>query len=81
MHRIKWGGLLPISSFGSRHCRGVATVRATACKLGVLAHTTEGLHARARGVPRKACRDRLPWVLCRDRGLLVATEMAHSVSR
>ena len=32
-------------------------------------------------MPGKACRDRLPWVLCRDKGPLVATEMAHLVLR
>ena len=39
----KWGGLLPISSFGSRHCSGVATIGATECTTGVPARMTEGL--------------------------------------
>ena len=33
------------------------------------------------GIPGKACRDRFPWVLCCDRGPLIMTEMAHSMSR
>ena len=44
------------------------------------AHDQGPAHARG-GVPGKACRDRFPWVLSRDRGPLVTKEMAHSVSQ
>ena len=38
--------------------------------------------ARARvGVPGKACCERPPWVLYRDREFPIAIEMAHPVSR
>ena len=30
----KWGGLLPISSLGSRHCRGVEIGGTVACTVG-----------------------------------------------
>ena len=33
------------------------------------------------GVPGKACRNKPPWVLCRDRESSVATELAHPMSR
>ena len=67
---IKWGGLLPILSFGSRHCSGVLTGRAW------YERQEERTHA---SVTRKACSNRLPLALYRDRGLFVTTEMAHSV--
>ena len=48
MQGIKWGGLLLIYSFGSRHYSGVMTLRATVCKAGVPVCTTEGLRVHAR---------------------------------
>ena len=49
MQGIKWGGIPLIYSFGSRHYSGVMIIRATVCKAGVPACTTEGLwvHSRA----------------------------------
>ena len=55
----KWGGLLPISSLGSRHYSHVETGGTVACTAGTLARTTENPPARA-GVPGKAYRDRPP---------------------
>ena len=37
-----------------------------ACTAGAPARTTEDPHMRAR-VPGMACRDRPPWVICRDK--------------
>ena len=48
---IKWGGLLPVSSFGLRHCSDVAIRRAWCAR--------QEERARA-GVPGKACSNRLP---------------------
>ena len=63
---IIWGGLLPISSFESRHCSGVATGRAWCARQ----------EERARiGVPRKGP------VATSFLGCFVATETAHSVSQ
>ena len=78
MQRIDWGGLLPIFSLVSRHCSGVATGGPAACTAGAHAHTTKDLCA---SVPGKACRDRPPWVLCRDRVFSVAIGFGYSVSR
>ena len=44
----KGGGLLPISSLGSRHCSGVATGWIVACTAGVPAITIKNQRARAR---------------------------------
>ena len=41
-----WVGLLPISSYGSRHCSGVATGGPVACTVGSPARTTEDLRMR-----------------------------------
>ena len=75
----KLGGLLPISSLGSRHYSGVATGGTMTCTAGVPALITEDSHVRA-SVPGKACCDRPPWVLCQDREFPVATKMACPVS-
>ena len=69
---IKWGGLLPVSSFGLRHCSDVAIRRAWCARQEERDFV---------GVPGKACSDRLPWVLYHDRGLFIMTKIAHSVSR
>ena len=76
----KWGGLLPISSLGSRHCSGVTLRGTAACMAGAPARMTKDLRAIA-GVHRKVCRDMPPWLLCRDREFPVMTELAHPVSR
>ena len=78
---IKWGGLLPISIFVSRHCSSVATRRvrcARQARLCARPRTCERVRA---DVPREACRDIPPWVLYRDREFSVAIELAHPVSR
>ena len=73
----KWGGLLPISSLGSRYCSGVMTGGPVACTEGVPTRMTEELCARVHGgEPGKACRDRPPWALYHDREFPVATEKA-----
>ena len=78
----KWGGLLPISSLESRHCNDVTIGGLAACTAGMRADTTEDLHARTWGaVPRKACHDRPPWVLCHDREFPVAIESSLSRQR
>ena len=52
------------------------------CMAGAHARTTKDLGAHAHtGVPGKACRDRPPWVLCRDRDFSVVTGFSCSVSR
>ena len=77
---IKWGGLLPISSFGSQHCSGVVTGRACHAQQSACAHdrgparTTKDLRARG-GV----CLGRS--VATGFLGCSVAIERAHSVSR
>ena len=76
----KWGGLLPISSLGSRHCSGVEIRGTMACTVGAHVRTTEDPCMRG-GVLGKAYLDRPPWVICRDKEFPVATEMAHPVSR
>ena len=81
----KWGGLLPISSLGSRHCSGVKTGGTVACTAGAPARTTEDPPPPpppppGSRVPGKAYHDRPPWVLYRDREFPVATEMTHPVS-
>ena len=43
----KWGGLLPISSFGSWHCSGDTKGGTVACTTGASASMTEDLSARA----------------------------------
>ena len=40
-----------------------------------------GLSCERVGVLGEACRDRPPWVLCRDIEFSIATELAHLVSR
>ena len=54
--------------------------RDAACMTGALKRMTEDPRARA-VVPRKACRDRHPWVLCCYREFPVVTELAHPVSQ
>ena len=61
----KWGGLLPISSLGSRHYSGVATGGTAVCTAGAPACTTKDLRSCA-SVPGKAYCDRPTWVLCCD---------------
>ena len=88
MQGIKWGGLLPISNFGSQHYCGVATVRATACKASVPARMTEGQRVSERpclgrpvatgflgcSVVTKDSLSLQRWLtLCRDRDFSVMT--------
>ena len=47
---------------------------------GAPVHTIEDARVRA-GVTERGCRDKPLGVLCHDREFLVATELAHPVSR
>ena len=53
VQEIKWGGLLPISSFVSRHSIGVMTKRGAARTTGAPLRTTEDLRVRARDCQRR----------------------------
>ena len=70
----KWGGLLPISNLGSRHCSGVATGRTMESMVGALACTTEDPHA-----PARVCLGR--HVATSLLGCSVVIEMAYPLSR
>ena len=55
--------------------------RGAAHKTGTPTRTTEDLSMRAHGgLPREACRDRPPWVLCRNREFSITTELSHPLS-
>ena len=64
---VKWGGLLPISNFVSRYCSGIATGGARRALWAHLRVRLRTCTSARGGMPRKACRDRPLWVLCRDR--------------
>ena len=64
---VKWGGLLPISSFVSRHCSGVSTGGARRAPWACLRIRPRTCTRARWAVPREACRDRPLLVLCRER--------------
>ena len=70
--RDKMGWATTHFKFGWQYCSGVVTGRDCRARQSACAHDrgparrNEDLRARA-GVPGKVCRDRLPWVFCRDR--------------
>ena len=68
MQGVKWGGLLPISRFGSQHYSGVATGRALCAR-------------RARMRARQRQHARATWCWTHDRRALSRQEMVDFMSR
>ena len=87
MHGTKRGGLLPISSFGSRHCRWCRDRNGVVCSIGTPVRTIEDLRARPQAclgrpittgflgcfVATEDSLSRQRWLtLCRNRELSIA---------
>ena len=74
VQEIKWGGLLPISSFVSRHSIGVKKKRGAARTISAPLRITEDLQVLAQECQRRLVSTDLL-------GFSIVTELAHPVSR